>query len=143
MNLSPHFVLAEFTTSQAAARKGFLNIPTQKEVDCLRNLCVQILEPLRVRVGTIVISSGYRAPLVNKAVGGASSSQHVLGQAADIIVPGMTPMEVVQRIRSMRLPFDQVIEEFGSWTHVSYGPRHRRQALLARRVGGKATYTPI
>lgn len=141
MQLSTHFSLSEFTTSQAASRSGLRNIPNANEVENLRQLCINVLEPLRCEVGPIIVSSGFRSVEVNRAVGGSSSSQHVLGQAADIISPRIRPIDLTHIIAQMRLPFDQLIEEFGEWTHVSYGPRHRQEILQARRVQGKVVYT--
>ena len=136
MNIGKHFTLAELTHSQAAARKGLKNEPDAVALAHLHHLVVSVLDPLREALGRpIVVSSGYRAPLVNRAVGGASSSQHVLGQAADITVPGMHVTELVARIRALGLPVDQCLEEFGSWVHVSYSHRHRRQFLRVRRTG--------
>ena len=144
MNIGKHFNLAELTHSQAAARKGLKNDPDAAALESLQLLVRNVLDPLRDALGRpIVVSSGYRAPLVNRAVGGASSSQHVLGQAADITVPGMHVTEVVARIRALGLPFDQLIDEFGSWVHVSHGPRNRRQTLRARRTTAGTKYEVI
>jgi hypothetical protein len=79
--------------------------------------------------------------LVNVGIGGSRTSQHVLGQAADIQSDHMPVRQVFDTIRRMQLPYDQIIEEFNQWTHVSYGPRDRRQDLLARVVTGKITYS--
>ena len=144
MNLGQHFTLAELTHSQAAARRGLKNDPDAAALANLQLLVRNVLDPLREALGRpITVSSGYRAPMVNRAVGGASSSQHVLGQAADIVVPGMHVTEVVARIRALGLPFDQLIDEFGSWVHVSYGPRHRRQTLRARRTTAGTKYEAV
>lgn len=140
--LSEHFTLEEMTASQTAARWGIDNTPDSLAKAALRDLCANILEPLRAKVGPIRVSSGYRAPEVNKRVGGAATSQHCFGQAADITVPGMSVPDLFNLIRKSPLPFDQVIEEYGTWVHVSYSSRNRRQALIARRVGGRAQYTP-
>lgn len=144
MNIGKHFTLAELTHSQAAARKALKNEPDASALESLQLLVRNVLDPLREALGRpIVVSSGYRSPLVNRAVGGASSSQHVLGQAADITVPGMHVTEVVARIRALGLPFDQLIDEFGSWVHVSHGPRNRRQTLRARRTTAGTKYEVI
>lgn len=144
MNIGQHFTLGELTVSQTAARRGIKNNPGATELANLRALVHNILDPLREAVGRpVVVSSGFRSAMVNKAIGGASSSQHVLGQAADFTVPGMTTQQVVDRIRELGLPFDQLIEEFGSWVHVSYGPRQRRQVLRARRTSAGTKYEVI
>jgi hypothetical protein len=140
MNLSEHFTLAEMTDSQTAVRKGIDNDPGTAVVHALTTLCVQILEPLRAHYGLPVrISSGYRSPALNAAIGGASASQHVLGEAADITVPGIDNLALARWIRD-HLPFDQVIME-GRWVHVSCGPRNRRQALTAHFANGRARYS--
>ena len=145
MKLGKYFTLEEMTRSQAAARKGLSNSPNSKQLGSMKALVVNVLDPLREALGRPVnVNSGFRSDSVNKAVGGASSSQHCLGEAADIVVPGLTVEQLVARIRSMNLPFDQLIDEFGSWVHISYGPRQRRQVLRARRAtNGKTTYTIV
>ena len=144
MKLGKHFTLAELTVSQEATRRGIPNDPDAQSLANLQLLVRHVLDPLRDAVGPVHVSSGYRSPRVNKLIGGASSSQHVQGEAADFTVPGMTTQQVVDRIRAMALPFDQLIEEFGRWVHVSYGPRHRRQVLRARRnPAGKTMYEVI
>ena len=136
MQLSKNFRLAEMTITSVDAP----NEPTPTEVERLRALAENILQPLRDALGKpIIINSAYRSPQVNKVVGGVATSQHSRGEAADIRVPDMTPLELAKVIRQLRLPYDQLIRE-PTWVHVSYGPRHRRQLLTMRVVNGKSTY---
>ena len=138
MRLSKSFTLAELCVTSVRLD----NTPGPKVTESLRALATDILQPLRDAVGVPVnVTSAYRAPAVNKAVGGAKTSQHVLGEAADIVVAGMSPREVCETIIALNLPFDQLIQEFGRWTHVSRGPRNRRQVLTATRSkAGKVSY---
>ena len=93
MQLSEHFELAEFLVSETAARRGIANEPTPEIIDNLRRLCQLVLEPLRVKlVRPVVITSGYRSLALNRAVGGSPTSHHRQGRAADLIVPGMSPL---------------------------------------------------
>jgi zinc D-Ala-D-Ala carboxypeptidase len=144
MNLTRHFTLEELTLSQDAARYGIDNEPGTEEVAQLRRLCQMVLEPLRIALDRpIVVSSGYRCPEVNAMVGGAKRSHHVQGRAADITVPGITPLEVCQTIVALDLPFDQTIHEFGRWCHVSVAldPENSpQQTLTAMRQLGKTVY---
>lgn len=137
MQLTANFSLAELTVTD----RNMPNVPNEAEVASLRSLAEMILQPLRDAVGKPVrVNSAFRSEAVNRAVGGTATSQHRLGQAADIHVPGMTSAEVAKKIVALGLPFDQVIEEFGSWVHVSYGPRRRRQQLTAVKRSGKTVY---
>ena len=137
MQLTANFSLAELTVTD----RNMPNVPNEAEVASLRSLAEMILQPLRDALGKPVrVNSAFRSEAVNRAVGGTATSQHRLGQAADIHVPGMTSVEVAKKIVALGLPFDQVIEEFGSWVHVSYGPRHRRQQLTAVKRSGKTVY---
>jgi len=127
-----HFSMGEFTFSQTAARMGINNEPTQEAQDNIMALTDRILDPLRKDIDMpITITSGYRCTRLNHAIGGAKHSQHVKGQAADIVAHGMSVKELAQRIIDMELPFDQVIYEFGKWVHVSYSPAPRKDILTA------------
>lgn len=95
-HLSPHFTVGEFFRSGTAIRLGIDNNPdahpgegisTAEVVENLRALCTEVLEPLRRRVGRVIVTSGYRCQELNKAVGGVWNSQHLKGEAADIFVP--------------------------------------------------------
>jgi hypothetical protein len=142
--LSPHFLLSEMTVSQTASRLGIRNVPGPNQIAALTALCLNVLEPVRVHFGRpVIVSSGYRSPAVNRAVGGSSTSQHTRGEASDFTVPGVSNLEVCRWI-AKNTQFDQLIYEFGEsgWVHCSYGPRHRRQLLSAKRISGKTHYLP-
>lgn len=133
MQLSQHFELSEFLVSQTATRKKIDNTPPPEAIENLRLLCQHILEPLRVAAGKpIRISSGYRSPKLNAAIGSKPNSQHIVGQAADFTIAGLSVAETVKLIQELGLPFDQLLDEFGAWVHCSYSPRHRRQFLKIR-----------
>lgn len=135
--LSTNFTLGELTVTNS----GLSNPPNEVEVASLRALATKILQPLRDSLGKpVLINSAFRSEAVNRSVGGTATSQHRLGQAADIRVEGMSSKELARKIVLLNLPFDQVIEEFGRWVHVSYGPRNRRQQLTAVKQGGKTVY---
>ena len=120
MNLSTHFTLEELTSSEVAARMGFDNTPNEDEIQNLRRLAV-LLESVKsaVSMKPVMINSGFRSKKVNDAVGSKDTSQHRIGCAADIRVPGMTPRQVVDACIANGVPFDQIILEFDSWTHIS------------------------
>lgn len=132
--LSPHFSLEEMCRSETAAKRGIDNFPSLEVVDSLRNLCVNILEPLRAKIGfPIVVNSGYRSPELNKLVGGARNSQHMLGEAVDIEVPQIPNKRLAQTIRGLGLPYDQLILEHAEdsdpnagWVHVSHRAKDNR-----------------
>jgi len=110
--------------------------PPPEIIENLRALCVNILQPLRDLLGTPVnINSGYRCPSLNKSIKGAKNSQHMTGQAADIVDHTNGNEFLFKRIKELNLPFDQLIDEFGfRWVHVSYDPsRNRKQILQARK----------
>ena len=131
--LTANFTVKELTVTN----RPLANVPNKNEVEQLRLLAVNILQPLREKLGRpVLVNSAFRSEAVNKAVGGTPTSQHRLGQAADIRVTGMSPLELCKFIIAAGLPFDQLIEE-GTWTHVSFGPRNRRQVLTMR--NGKYT----
>jgi hypothetical protein len=144
MKLSEHFTLEELTVSETATRKGLDNTPDNDALFNLKRLAL-FLEDVRTAVGRAVrINSAYRAPKVNASVGGSKTSQHCKGQAADIRVAGMTPDQVCQAIIAAKLPFDQVIREFDSWTHVSIAAKDKQPRKMALIIDKKGTrpYAP-
>ena len=144
MQLSEHFELAEFLVSETAARRGIANEPTPEIIENLRRLCQLVLEPLRVKLARpVVITSGYRSPALNRAIGGSPTSHHMQGRAADLIVPGITPLAVCQAASQLKLPCVQIIHEFGRWTHLSVAISNERTQLLTAKLSqGKTVYEP-
>lgn len=144
MNLSENFTLEEMIRSDAAVRLGINNVPNNEQISNMKRLCVEILEPLRAAIGKpIRVTSGLRVPILNTIIGGANNSDHCLGRAADIQVEGMSAKSVAETIKSLDLPYRQVIQEFGSWAHVSIGSAAeppRRECLTALKIDGKTVY---
>jgi hypothetical protein len=139
IQLSAHFTLEEFTSSQTAARKSIDNTPSPEIVTHLRATAA-LLERVRAILGNVpvIISSGYRSPALNAIVGGVPSSAHLSGRAADILVPTFgTPMEVCSAIEPhvAELGIDQLIFEFEAWTHIGTADQPRRQVLTIDRFG--------
>lgn len=142
--MTTNFTLEELIFSGYATRNNIKNIPSPEVITALTDVCILILEPLRKAIGKpIRVNSGYRSPVLNKAIGGSKSSQHCLGQAVDIVVPGMLIEDLFQKIIALNLPFDQLIQEFGQWIHISYRANGRRQKLRALKKNGKTVYIPI
>lgn len=141
MQLTPNFALSEFTNSSIALRRGISNVPGGAEIENLRRVA-GLLEQVRAMLGRpLVISSGYRSPALNAVVGGSAKSAHVLGLAADISVPGMTPRDLAVAIRDSGIKFDQLIYE-GTWVHVGLAEGPLRQQVLTAHFGnGPVSYT--
>lgn len=131
-NISKNFNYSEFELSPTAkAHKIDNRIPSDIKPH-VKELVTKILQPLRDKVGKVItISSGYRCKELNALVGGASTSQHTKGEASDIKIAGMKPLDVAQLIYDMDLPYDQMIL-YPSFVHVSYkyGSRYQRKMLL-------------
>jgi len=130
MKLSKNFTLEELTFSITANNHGINNTPNAEVKAALKRLAVEVLQPIREAWGQpIVITSGYRCPALNKAVGGVKNSQHVLGQAADI--KAANPSDngklfacIKRLVQSKKINVGQLIWEYGSrtcpkWVHVS------------------------
>lgn len=129
-----YFSVQELSKSATAKRWGIDNTPSAEVVANLKLLIEKVLDPLREAWGApIIVDSGYRCGRLNKIVKGSSTSQHLLGQAADIHTVKDTPAEnkkLFDLIQRLKLPYDQLIDEYGyNWIHVSYGPRHRHRVL--------------
>jgi hypothetical protein len=148
MNLTKNFQLWEFVKSATADRLGIDNTPNEKEINNLRTLCKEILQPARDALGPLRISSGFRSEELNTKVGGVENSDHRLGFAADVIPVTASTRELAKWIVNNCPKFDQVILEFGTsdnpnWIHLSAAPRNRKQVLRATRENGETVYKPI
>jgi uncharacterized protein YcbK (DUF882 family) len=143
MKLSENFSLEELTASETAARKGIDNTPSEDVINNLKRLAAALQE-VRALLNhrAILISSGYRSPELNQAVGGSATSDHCKGLAADFICPSYgTPNDIVRAIAASGLSFKQVIREFDKWVHLSIpeeGQEPRKQALIIDREGTRA-----
>jgi uncharacterized protein YcbK (DUF882 family) len=139
MNLSEHFTLEELTHTD---HRQFDNTPNASEMANLVRLAA-FLEEVKTVIGgkPIIVNSAFRSKQVNDAVGSKDTSQHRIGCAADIRVPGMTPDEVVKAVIESGIGYDQIIREFDRWTHISVpntaGGNPRRQSLIIDRTGTK------
>ena len=137
MNLSEHFTLAELTVTD---HRLLDNTPNADETENLRRLAT-FLERVKDRLGgrPIMVNSAFRSKAVNDAVGSKDTSQHRLGCAADIRVPGMTPDAVVKAVMASGLAYDQIIREFDAWTHISIPSLPtlppRKMALIIDKAG--------
>ena len=140
MNLTPNFTLDELTASESAERNGWDNSPNDAELENLKRLA-DFLEQVKVVLGgkPIMINSAFRSKKVNDSVGSKDTSQHRIGCAADIRVPGMTPDAVVRKVIASGIGYDQVIREFDRWTHISVpnsvDTSPRKQALIIDKAG--------
>jgi len=137
MLLTPHFTLEELTHTD---HREFDNTPNSSEINNLKRLA-EMLEQVKTLLDgkPIMVNSAFRSSAVNSAVGSKETSQHRVGCAADIRVPGLTPDQVVQAIKNSPIQFDQLIREFDSWTHVSV-PNNpsgtpRKQVLIIDKQG--------
>ncbi len=139
VNITPHFTLEELTASETAERNGWDNTPGEAELANLKRLA-NLLEQVRALVNKpVMVNSAYRSKKVNDAVGSRDTSQHRLGCAADIRVPGMTPDQVCRAVIASGIAYDQIIREFDRWTHISVPNTEstppRKQALIIDRTG--------
>lgn len=136
IRLTEHFTLWEFLRSDKAEELGLMEQQlgvTDEIIRNLKGLCVNVLEPLRLAVGSVIVRSGYRCPALNEAVGGSKNSQHMMGEAADIIHPMAGGNRLMYKWIRANAPFDQLINEYDyAWVHVSYSARNRRQVLTVR-----------
>lgn len=135
--MGKYFTINELTKSSTAQRLHIDNNPTQEVKDNLNALIDNVLDPLRELYGKpIIVNSGYRSFKLNKAIGGAKNSQHLVGQASDIRTVQNTKesnKQLFELIKNSKLPFDQLINEYDyNWVHVSYSPRNRRQILTIK-----------
>lgn len=149
MELTEHFTWEEATRTHVRSHETGLPIPNEPGPDARAALKHTFAEMERVRAllggRSIDVHSAFRSHIVNALVGGAEHSQHERGEAIDFTVKGMTIREAFLAILGSELPFDQLIEEAGSWVHVSFvsGRPPRLQSLTMRVVKGRAKYEPF
>ena len=135
--LSPHFSLEELTVTD---HREFTNEPNDFEKNNLKRLA-ELLEQVKRHLGDkpTMVNSAFRSKQINDLVGSKDTSQHRVGCAADIRVPGMTPNDVVKAIIASDIPYDQIIREFDRWTHISVPNdptgKPRKQALIIDKLG--------
>jgi hypothetical protein len=140
MLLTPHFSLEELTVTN---HRSLDNTPNSSEINNLKRLAEMLEEVKDLLDGKpIMVNSAFRSKAVNDAVGSKDTSQHRVGCAADIRVPGLTPDQVVKAIIGSPIAYDQIIREFDSWTHISV-PNNpsgtpRKQALIIDKQGTRA-----
>ena len=150
MNLSRNFSLQELTKSDTAIRKGIDNNPNADQIEKLKALCENILQPVRDHFGRVKVTSGYRSVELCTAIGSSVNSQHAKAEAADFEVMGTDNAELADWIHS-NLSYDQLILEYytpgepnSGWIHCSYIPEgSRAQFMHAYRQEGKTKYKPI
>ena len=148
MKLSKNFSLEELTKSDTAVRRGISNVPSEDVTNNIQELVDNVLQPIRDRLGPVVVTSGYRSPELNTAIGGSKTSDHCLGMAADIEVLGIDNKVTAEYIRD-NLVFTQLILEFykdgvpdSGWVHVSFDTKDlKKQVLRADKVNGKTHYS--
>ena len=150
MQLTNNFSLTEMVKSETALRHDMDNTPGETEIENLKQLCEQVLQPVRNHFQTgVKVNSGFRHPEVNAKVGGSKTSDHCKGQAADIEIPGIPNADLAIWIMD-NLQYTQLILEFytpgipdSGWVHVSYDPANlKKQNLTAVKKDGKTVYLP-
>ena len=147
--ITPHFSLSELTYSRTARKMGIDNTPTPLVIDHLIYMCVNLLEPIRKKIGTpVLVTSGYRCAELNKAIGGSSRSEHVYGSAVDIKCFGITDDLMFARLieEIPDLTFNQFILEYyhpkenNSWIHISCKTGgNKKQKLVIDKEGRRET----
>jgi len=151
MKLTANFTLDELVKSQTATRKDINNMPNPDQIENLKALAVNILQPVRSHFDKpLIISSGFRCAELCIAIGSSINSQHAKGEAADFEIWGTSNEELAKWIKS-ELEYDQLILEFWSeenpnsgWVHCSYSRDHNRNASLvaSKNEAGKTQYRP-
>ena len=129
MNLN--FKMSELIHSDIAIQNNFNNMPDINSLNNMLELVFYCLQPIRDLIKKpMIITSGYRNQQVNFLAGGAYNSQHKEGKAADFVVKGMTPKEIVQLIKNSNIEYDQLINEYDKWVHVSFDKGNNKKQVL-------------
>lgn len=145
MNLSKHVTRSEFERSETAINRGIDNSMNEWEIERAKLVCENCFEPIRAKVGApIRINSGFRSGALNRAIGGATTSQHSLGEAIDLDLHDRDLFEwVIDNVEFDQLIFEGGTTDKADWFHISYRKgRLRKQVLRMVKKGGKSTYIP-
>lgn len=117
--------------SNIAKQYNIDNTPDTASLKCMKELILYCLQPIRDKLGKpMIITSGYRCKQLNDKVKGVSTSQHLRGQAVDFYVNGMTIQEVVDFVKKTGVEFDQLINEYNKWVHISFVKGKNRKQVL-------------
>jgi zinc D-Ala-D-Ala carboxypeptidase len=134
MRLSKNFTLSEITRSNTAARLNIKNAPNKEHLKNMQVLVRDLIQPMRDALGPIRISSGYRSPALNRAIGGSSKSQHCKGQALDLQFwknGEMCNKEIYDWVIKEGIEFDQMINEFDyAWIHISLRSDNKNRKMI-------------
>jgi uncharacterized protein YcbK (DUF882 family) len=128
-----NFTISELLKSEIAEKYNIYNVPDKEHLDNLLILICECLQPIRNYIGKpMVISSGYRNPRLNShcLINGAPNSQHTTGQAVDFTIKGMTPKQIIEKVKASGVEFDQLINEHNIWVHISYNKGKNRKQIL-------------
>ncbi len=150
MELTRNFTLSELIKSDTAIRRGINNNPNAGQIENLKLLCENILQPVRDHFGRVKVTSGFRSPELCVAIGSSVNSQHAKAEAADFECPGIDNAELADWIHR-ELPYDQLILEFytpgepnSGWIHCSWiADKPRASYLWAYKSEGKTKYKPV
>jgi uncharacterized protein YcbK (DUF882 family) len=126
-----NFKISELIHSDIAIQNNINNTPDINALDNLLELTFYCLQPIRDLIKKpMIITSGFRSSKVNFFAGGAINSQHLYGQAADFVIKGMTPKEIIEIIKKTDIEYDQLINEFDKWVHISFNKDKNRKQIL-------------
>lgn len=139
--LSRYFTLDELTFSDTAVRQQIDNTPSPIILEKLRETATQ-MDAVRELLGQpVTVTSGYRSPALNALIHGSPTSAHMSGKAVDFVSRKFgTPLDICRKIAASDIAFDQLIQE-GTWVHISFDPRMRREVKTADFSGGSVSYT--
>lgn len=127
------FTMSELLKSDVAAKYNISNIPDKQSLDNMLILICECLQPIRNYIDRPMnISSGYRSPRLNghPLINGSQTSQHLTGQAVDFTIKGMTPKQIIEKVKGSGVEYDQLINEHNIWVHISYNKGKNRKQVL-------------
>lgn len=128
-----NFTMSELLHSDIAEKYNISNIPDKQSLDNMLILICECLQPIRNYINRpMIISSGYRSPRLNghPLINGSPTSQHVTGQAVDFTIKGMTPKQIIEKIKASGVEYDQLLNEHNVWVHISYNKGKNRKQVL-------------